>query len=466
MAASSSEDEEQQSLYRRAVVCPPLCCLVIWAFRLILGQSTVLVPVNIATSRPAIKAYLSTLLFLTFSLILIAVSTTAYALFYYSYVPQLGLEATLHLQYGDAPYPHAAATLDSSALSSQQPYDISLELHLPRTPTNLAAGNFMLDLSLLSRPSSTTAAPALGAVLLNSTTPLAHSRRPAILPYQSPLLSIAHNIVALPWHTLGLKDLDADMLDIPMFELMSFPRGWRNVPGAVKFELQSEQTLQVYSVRVLFKARFEGLRYLLYNYRILSFLVFTSCFYMVSLTSMSIAWVLIRSVFSPDSSQGEDEPDMRKKKIKQEEGEMPVSNGHIKREAHSDHSSDEGSLSASNLSDSATTFPTLGRQMPLRFPMPRPSESLASSALTSSSRAEVKTEPEDERVMEATAIEPLAAPGPSEAADDEEEDEPRDRDRGDRDSGIGTSMESEGVRDSALGLQRRRSRLSGQSSPK
>jgi hypothetical protein len=419
----------------------------------------VLVPVRLATSRPAVKAYLSTLLFLTVSLILTAISTTAYALFYYSYVPQLSLEATLHLQYGDAPYPHATATLDSSALSSQQPYDISLELHLPRTPTNLAAGNFMLDLSLLSRPSATTAAPALGAVLLNSSTPLAHSRRPAILPYQSPLLSITHKIVALPWHTLGLKDLDADILDVAMFELMSFPRGWRNVPGVVKFELQSEQTLQVYSVRVLFKARFEGLRYILYHYRVLSFLVFTSCFYMVSLTSTSIAWFLISSFFSPDSAQREKALDMRKK-TKQEEGEIAVSNGHIKRETQSDHSSDEGSLSISNLSDSAATFSTLGRQMPLRLPVYRPSASLTSGALASSSRAEVKREPEDERLMDVMAVEPLVAPEHSEPADDGEEDEHRGGDRGERGSGIGTSMESEGARDSALGLQRRRSRLS------
>ena len=58
-------------------------------------------PIRLATSRPAVKAYLGTLLFLMVSLILTAISATAYALFYYSYVPQVGLEATLHLQYGD-----------------------------------------------------------------------------------------------------------------------------------------------------------------------------------------------------------------------------------------------------------------------------------------------------------------------------------------------------------------------------
>jgi hypothetical protein len=85
----------------------------------------------------------------------------------------------------------------------------------------------------------------------------------------------------------------------------------------------------------------------------------------------------------------------------------------------------------------------------------------------SSSRMDIKREPEDERIIEATAIEPLVATGPSEAGDDEDEDEDeaRGRDHG-GDSGIGTSMESEGVRDSAMGLQRRRSRLSGQTTPK
>lgn len=414
-----------------------------------------LVPVQVATSRPAIKAYLSTLLFLTFSLGLIAISATAYTLFYYNYVPQLGLEATLHLQFGDAPYPHAATSLESSALSSQQPYDISLELHMPRTPNNLAAGNFMLDLSLLSRPSSPISSPTLGVALPNVSTTLAHSRRPAILPYQSPLLSITHNIIALPWHTLGLKDLDADILSVSMFELISFPRGWRNVPAAVRLEIQSDETLQVYNVKVVFRARFEGLRYILYNYRILSFLVFTSCFYMVSLATTSIAWLLTSSFLGSNPTHGPDEH----KKIKQERAETGVSNGHINGEPQSDHSSDEIGLSASNISDTATTFPTLGRQMPVRYPVHRPSDSGAGSSMASS-RADVKREPEEERVMEFTSIEPLTATGPSEAADDEDEDEARGRDPGDRDSGIGTSMESEGARDLRLGLQRRRSRQS------
>jgi hypothetical protein len=107
--------------------------------------------------------------------------------------------------------------------------------------------------------------------------------------------------------------------------------------------------------------------------------------------------------------------------------------------------------------------------MPLRFPAHRPTDSAAGGTSTSSSKIDIKREPEDERIIEATIIEPLVFTGPSEAGDDEDEDEDesevRGRDHG-GDSGIGTSMESEGARDSAMGLQRRRSRLSGQTTPK
>ena len=336
---------------------------------------------------------------------------------------------------------------------SQQPYDINLELYVPRTPNNLAAGNFMLELSLLSRPSTSSSMLGLSGVIPNASTTLAHSRRSAILSYHSPMLSLANNVVALPWHTFGFKDLDAEILSTPMFEHVSFARGWRNIPGAVKLELQSDTTLQVYSAKVLFTARFEGLRYILYNYRILSFLLFTSCFYTVSLTSTSVAWFIISTLLASDNPKTKHKPDSTQKEIKQDETEGQTSNGHIKKEPQpvSDHSSDESGLSLSNLSDSATTFPTLGRQMPLRFPVPvhRKSDSVVSAASSKS----IKRESDEEKVLEGAAIEPLAADD-----EDDEDEASRGRDRADRDrdSGIGTSMESEGARDTR-GLQRRRS---------
>jgi len=49
----------------------------------------------------------------------------------------------------DALQPWGIVYLGNS-LASDQPYDITVHLDLPRSPTNLHAGNFMLDMALLS----------------------------------------------------------------------------------------------------------------------------------------------------------------------------------------------------------------------------------------------------------------------------------------------------------------------------
>ena len=63
-------------------------------------QDTALLPIHAVTSKQAQKAYLGTALFALTSLYLLCVSTIAYLLFYYNYVPQVGLERVIHLQFG------------------------------------------------------------------------------------------------------------------------------------------------------------------------------------------------------------------------------------------------------------------------------------------------------------------------------------------------------------------------------
>jgi len=57
-------------------------------------------PVRVATSKPARRTYLNTLLFMIASSILLGLAIVAYLLFYFNYVPQMGIERTIHLQYG------------------------------------------------------------------------------------------------------------------------------------------------------------------------------------------------------------------------------------------------------------------------------------------------------------------------------------------------------------------------------
>jgi Putative adipose-regulatory protein (Seipin) len=357
----------------------------------------------------------------------------------------------------------------------------------------------MLELSLMSPPSAPDQHLAVPSVLApsNTSTLLAHSRRPAILPYQSPITSLTHTFLSLPFHTLSLRDIDATVLSIPMFEQVIFARGWRNVPASARLEIQTQRltqaalpsqsstnaqqhvALQVYSATIEFHARFRGLRWLMYNWRILSFLAFTSAFYCAALLSTAVAWGVI-ALISPSSTVGKKEgEEEERRKIKYEENlDLKTTNGHatrpIKREPTAEdggeESGEESALSLSNLSDNATIFPTLGRQMPLRYPI-QPSFQYGSTSATGSTSASgsrrIKKEGVDDdgvaKIEGTTAIEPLAAAATTAgefAEDEDEEDEEMDRGR-DRDSGIGTSME-ESARE-AVGLQRRRGGRGGSS---
>lgn len=167
----------------------------------------------------------------------------------------------------------------------------------------------------------------------------------------------------------------------------------------------------------------------MYNHRILSFLAFTGTFWSVSMTSSFLAWLALSMYFS--SSDGEE-------RIKQDpDGMDRQANGVVKTEEDDDESFD--AFSTEDLSDTQRTFPTLGRQMPLRF-LGRDSE-------------EVKREETEEEHLERTAgNQPLTG-----EADDEEDYVER---RGGRtDSGLGTSLDEEASRKERV--LRRRNRLFG-----
>lgn len=59
-----------------------------------------LIPVHAVLSKSAQRAYLSTFLFISASVFLLGISTVAYTLFYYNYVPPLGVVRPIHLQFG------------------------------------------------------------------------------------------------------------------------------------------------------------------------------------------------------------------------------------------------------------------------------------------------------------------------------------------------------------------------------
>jgi seipin len=195
-----------------------------------------------------------------------------------------------------------------------------------------------------------------------------------------------------------------------MAESASFRKGYKNIPGYILLELQTGQEVQVYDVRVQFTARFGGMRWMMYNHRIISFIVFVSAFWFAEVAFAGLGWILLRSLLTPTNK------DLVKRVdgFKSEDGET------IKTEEETDEP---------DLSDTPRTFPTYGRQAPLRY-VPK-----------------IKDEDSEEYIMDETAIQPLTA-----EADDESE--VFGGKSGRTDSGIGTSFSEGGERN----LSRRRSR--------
>ncbi|KAL1953173.1 hypothetical protein VTO42DRAFT_3433 [Malbranchea cinnamomea] len=254
-------------------------------------RSSLPAPLQAITSKPAQRAYLSAAFFLIIAAILAGVSVVSYWAFYYNFVPQVSFERQVHLQFGDG-HPFGIATLGSEPAASQ-PYDVSVILNLPRTPSNLAAGNFMLDLTLFSPSDGTSNPNRTGA-----TQELAKSRRTGILTYASPMVDTASRLARILFYVFNWKR-EAEILHIPMMERIEFARGKKNLPGTLKLEIQSHERMQIYSAVVRFNARFTGLRWVMYNWRLLSFMLFSFTFWVVSILVAFAVWMALSA--APES---------------------------------------------------------------------------------------------------------------------------------------------------------------------
>lgn len=243
----------------------------------------------------------------------------------------------------------------------------------------------------------------------HSDTPVSRSRRPAIMTHISPLVENAHIVANMLWFIVGWKR-ESEKLDVKMFERISFARGQKNVPDRIQIVVEADEKMQFYDAAVRVHARFHGLRWIMYNHRIFSFVFFTSAFFGVSLFFAGGAYFLFGARASDENSaQAKQEP----ARIKSEDLSDP--------------------LSTADLSDTPRRFPGLGRRQGLAY------TGHSSSGFASGQDVRIKEE-ESPALMPLTAVE----------ADDEDEEADSWRD-----SGIGTGRESD--RRAGPGPRRRKS---------
>lgn len=223
------------------------------------------------------------------------------------------------------------------------------------------------------------------------------SRRPALVPYMDPIASLASRIFFLAWNVLFPNARTCDMT-VPLAERMSIPKGF-TLPASAYVEIEAGQTLQTYAVVLTLTAQLSGLRYLMHHYRLPMYIMFTFGFWIAEVIFTGVAWSLLLPVIRPQS---------------QDAGSERLGQGE-KTKLLADENYDEGS----DLSDHPHSFPTYGRQPPLKH------------------EPEVKEEGTgDHKPLSELPV------GGAEADDEDDED---DAQRAQRDSGIGTSYSEEGT---------------------
>ncbi|OLN95991.1 Seipin [Colletotrichum chlorophyti] len=353
-----------------------------------------------ATSKTAQRTLVNVSLLVGTTLFLLPFAIVASILFFHNYLPDQVVTIPVHLQYGSGVNPFGTAAISTSALRTQQEYDVSVTLSMPRSPANTNRGNFMVSLHLLDA-----GVPSAGSDKKRPhmyPEPYSHfdgksilfsSRRPALVPYQDPLVSLASRVFFLAYHVL-FADPPTCVLTITMAERVQLAKG-SSLPTSAYLEIQGGQSIETYHTSIKLTAQLRGLRWLMHHYRLPTLLAAILLFWASEVLFMGVAWLAWSGFSAARAGSGRTlQP-------------SPKLMGRVKRE--------DGS-GVDELSDAPRTFPTYGNQAPLKY------------------EPEIKEEPQPGPRME--ELMPLGG-----EADDEEEDDGRGSFRGD--SGIGTSY-SEG----------------------
>ncbi|XP_048023199.1 seipin isoform X1 [Megalobrama amblycephala] len=198
--------------------------------------------------------------------LLLWVSIFLYGSFYYSYMPSVSFSTPVHFYYRtdcDASdsvlcsFPTANISLlkngRDQVMMSGQAYRISLELEMPESPVNEQLGMFMVKMSCYTTD---------GKVVLSVI-------RSTMLHYRSTLLQTMSTLLFSPLLLTGVSE-QKQLIEVELFPDFKSDL-YQPAIGAV-IEVQSRR-VQIYSAQLRIHAYFTGIRYLLYNFPVMSAIV-------------------------------------------------------------------------------------------------------------------------------------------------------------------------------------------------
>ncbi|XP_051276729.1 seipin isoform X1 [Dicentrarchus labrax] len=217
--------------------------------------------------------------FVVFSMVflLLWIAAFLYGSFYYSYMPMAAFSTPVHYHYRtdcESPasflcsYPVANISLmrnKKHVLTFGQAYRISLQLEMPDSPSNQELGMFMIKTVCFSQDGGQVASSARSTRQLLSTT----SSRFSMLRYRSDLLRHLGTLLFLPAFLSGAAE-QKQMLEVELFSDYTDDPYIPSVTAVI--EILSNK-VQIYSSHLYIYAHFTGIRYLLFNFPLLSALV-------------------------------------------------------------------------------------------------------------------------------------------------------------------------------------------------
>ncbi|XP_077433814.1 seipin-like [Vanacampus margaritifer] len=206
--------------------------------------------------------------------LLLWISAFLYGSFYYSYMPLAAYSTPVHYYYRtdcESPksfmcsHPVANVSLmrnNKPVLTFGQAYQITLQLDMPDSETNRELGMFMIRTTCYSRDGGQVAASARSARQLSA----ASSSRFSMLRYQSNLLRTISTLLFFPVFISGATE-QKQVLGVELFS--DYTDDPYSPSATAVIEILSSK-VQIYSSQLYIHAYFTGVRYLLFNFPILS----------------------------------------------------------------------------------------------------------------------------------------------------------------------------------------------------
>lgn len=231
---------------------------------------------------------------------------------------------------------------------TEQHYDLSVTVTLPESPRNTDRGNFMVALHLLDNDVATSMdvlhSPESGRSLVDPQSVIYTTRRPALMPYVDPAVSLARRLAWLPFHLVFPKN-DVYAMTLPLAENVVFSRSSR-LPKSIYVELQAGQDIQTYEAAVTMTANLRGLRWILHNYRVVSFITLTLGFWSMEMLFAGLTLFTLgifvgngdqRPKPELDDNENKREDELGEVKLEERAPELPS----IKRESSRDDEREE-----------------------------------------------------------------------------------------------------------------------------